>query len=81
MIKIIFACFLTITLFSSHSSAKKVKFRKTQEVSFDGEDVDGVKRNPYGSYLAQKKGVDFAPLFKVKQKFDTSIRSSVDYVR
>lgn len=59
---------------------KNVKYRKTQEVSFEGDDVDGLKRNPYGAYLVQKRGIDFAPLYKVKDKFDSNIKSSVDYL-
>ncbi len=64
-----------------HADAKKVIYRKTQSVSFDGDDVDGVKRNPYGAYLAQKRGVDFAPLYNIRQKFETNIRSSVEYIK
>lgn len=60
---------------------KNVKYRKTQEVSFDGDSVDGVRRNPYGAYLVQKRGVDFAPLYNVRQKFEANIKSSSDYIR
>ncbi len=68
-------------IFTFEAEAKKVKYRKTQEVSFDGDDVDGVKRNPYGAYLAQKRGVDFAPLYNIRQKFETNIKSSTEYIK
>jgi len=67
--------------FVQDAHAKKVKYRKTQEVSFDGDDVEGVKRNPYGAYLAQKRGVDFAPLYNIRQKFETNIKSSTEYIK
>lgn len=61
--------------------AKKIQYRKTQEVSFDGSDVDGVARTPDGAYLHQKKGVKFMPLYKVKKNFDKGVKESVEYLR
>ena len=46
-------------------AGKKVVYRKTQAVSFDGSDVDGVVRSPDGAYLLKKRGVKFVPLYKV----------------
>ncbi|MGE3973509.1 MAG: hypothetical protein AB7F59_03175 [Bdellovibrionales bacterium] len=69
------------TASAEQEKKKKVKYRKTQEVSFDGDDVDGVRRNPYGAYLVQKRGVDFAPLYNVRQKFENNIKGSADYIR
>lgn len=66
---------------SSTVFAKSVTYRKTQEVTFDGSDVDGQRRNPDGSYLAQKRGVDFMPLYKVRKNFDDNIKESVEYVQ
>ncbi len=60
---------------------KKVTYRKTQEVSFDGSDVEGVVRSPDGAYLLQKQGVKFMPLYKVNRQFDKNIKESVDYLR
>lgn len=60
---------------------KKVRYKKTQNVSFDGTDVDGTVRSPDGAYLVQKKGIKFLPLYKVKKQFDESIKESVDYLR
>lgn len=61
--------------------AKGVKYKKTQEVSFDGVDVDGQVRNPDGAYLLQKRGVDFLPLYKVRSGFDENIKESIEYLR
>ncbi len=60
---------------------KKVTYRKTQEVSFDGSDVDGVVRSPDGAYLLQKQGVKFMPLYKVNNQFDKNIKESIEYLR
>ena len=63
------------------SSSKKVTYRKTQEVNFDGSDIDGQVRKPDGAYLAQKRGVQFMPLYKVNNQFEKNILESVDYLR
>ena len=60
---------------------KKITYRKTQEVSFDGSDVDGQVRSPDGAYLLQKQGVKFMPLYKVNNQFDKNIKESVEYLR
>lgn len=60
---------------------KKVRYKKTQELSFDSESVDGVTRNPYGAYLTQKRGIEFTPLYKVRDRFDESIKDSVHYMK
>lgn len=65
----------------AESKNKKVTYRKTQEVSFDGSDVEGVVRSPDGAYLLQKQGVKFMPLYKVNRQFDKNIKESVDYLR
>lgn len=61
--------------------AKNVKYRKTQDVSFEGSNVDGLVKKPTGSFVVQKRGVDFVPLYKVRQKFDSNILESVEYLR
>lgn len=60
---------------------KKVTTRKTQEVNFDGADVEGVLRSPDGAYLLQKQGVKFMPLYKVNKQVDQNIRESIEYLR
>jgi hypothetical protein len=79
--KIIVMTLALVLLAGSVANAKKVTYRKTQNVSFDGDDVEGVKRNPYGAYLAQKRGVDFGPLYNIRQKFETNIKSSSEYIK
>ncbi len=61
--------------------AKKVKYRKVQEVDFEQTDIDGKVRNPDGAYLVQKRGVDFLPMYKVKSTFDENIKESFEYLR
>lgn len=70
-----------VLLMSSTVFAKKVTYRKSQNVEFDGSDVDGQVRNPDGSYLVQKRGIDFMPLYKVRKNFDDNIKESVEYVQ
>lgn len=72
---------LSIVFTTSTVFAKKVKYRKSQEVNFDGSDVDGQVRNPDGAYLVQKRGIDFVPLYKVRKNFDDSIKDSVNHVK
>ncbi len=72
---------LVVVFMSSTVFAKKVQYRKTQEVNFDGSDVDGQVRNPDGAYLVQKRSIDFMPMYKVRKNFDDSLRDSVDYLK
>lgn len=65
----------------AEGKSKKISYRKTQEVSFDASDIDGVVRSPDGAYLVQKQGVKFMPLYKVNRQFEQNIKSSVDYLR
>lgn len=60
---------------------KKVQYRKTQEVNFDGSDIDGQVRSPDGAYLLQKRGVQFMPLYKVNNQFEKNILESVEFLR
>jgi hypothetical protein len=63
------------------SSVKNVTIRKTQSVDFEGDTVDGQARHPDGSYLVQKRSVDFIPLYKVRERFDENIKNSIDYLK
>lgn len=60
---------------------KKVNYRKTQEVNFDEANIDGEVRTPDGSFLHQKRGMKFLPLYKVRKTFDQNIQDSVEYLR
>lgn len=76
------ALLLAAMLFSSSTVfAKKVQYRKTQDVNFDAMDVDGQVRNPDGAYLVQKRGIDFVPLYKVRKNFDDNIKESVEHIK
>jgi hypothetical protein len=68
-------------LMTSTSFAKKVQYRKTQDVKFDETDVEGSVRNPDGAYVVQKRGIDFMPLYKVRKTFDDNIKESVEFVK
>lgn len=74
------ALILSVTTNSS-VFAKKVKYRKTQEVNFDGADIDGTRRSPDGAYLHQKRGVKFLPLYRVNLQLEKNITDSVEYMR
>lgn len=71
----------SVATFAEEAKPKKVTYRKTQEVSFDGADVEGTLRSPDGAYLLQKQGVKFMPLYKVNKQFDKHIKESVEYLR
>ncbi len=74
---------VAMLLFTSGAPAKEktVIHRDTQSVDFEGETVDGMARHPDGAYLVQKRSVDFLPLYKVRERFDENIRSSIDYLK
>ena len=81
--KYFFILLLTFSISGFAAETKKnVKYKKgRQEVSFDAADIDGVARNPNASYLVQKRGVDFLPLYNVREAYDQSIKDSLDYLR
>jgi hypothetical protein len=66
---------------SSSVFAKKVKYRKTQEVNFDGSSIEGESRSPDGAYLLQKRGVKFIPLYRVNLQLEKNVSDSVEYLR
>lgn len=77
--------FITVWFLAFSASAaegkKKKTYSKTQEVSFDASDIEGVVRSPDGAYLLQKQGVKFMPLYKVEKQFDRNIKDSIEYLR
>ena len=68
-------------IYSSTVFAKKVQYRKVQDVNFDAAEVDGQVRIPDGAYVVQKRVTDFVPLYKVRRNFDENIKESVNYVK
>lgn len=74
---------LVMMVLSSTSTvfAKKVEYRKTQNVNFDEMNVDGQVVNPNGSFVVHKPGVELVPLYKVRKNFDDNIKESAEYVK
>lgn len=70
---------LIATTFAPHAFAKKAA--RVQKINFDGADVDGKVRQPDGSYIVQKRGIEFIPLYKLKERFDEQIQDSVEYIK
>ena len=56
-------------------------YQKVQEVNFDGSSVDGKVRNPNGSYVVQRRGIDFVPLYNIRDQFDLGIKESVEHLK
>ena len=59
----------------------KPRYKKTQEVKFEGSEVDGVARTPDGSYVVNKRGAQFIPLYDLNSHAKDSVDSSVDYLK
>lgn len=78
---VLLACLVSLLGSDLAWAKKKVIYRKTQDVNFDGANIDGVARTPDGAYLNQKRGVKFLPLYKVKKKFQEGIKESGEYLR
>lgn len=60
---------------------KKIEYRKTQKVDFDGSDVDGKVRSPEGNLMVEKRGVQFMPLYQVTNHAEKNILESIEYLR
>lgn len=54
----------------------KAPSKKVQEVNFEEMMMKGAIRNPEGSFLVQKKGLKFLPLYDVQKDMDQRIRES-----
>jgi hypothetical protein len=73
--------FVIGSFYGATAEAKKVSYRKTQDVNFEASEVDGAIRSPDGAYLVQKRGIDFVPLYKIRKNFDDNIKESMEYVK
>lgn len=60
---------------------KRVKYKATTEISFEGVDVEGEIKKPAGSYLLDRKKSKFSPLIKFRQDFDKEMFQSVQEVK
>lgn len=81
MKKILLSLFILSLMFTLPAEAKKKQVRKTQEINFDGVDIDGKAKNPDAAYLNQRKGVEFLPVYKVRTGFETRVKESIEYMR
>lgn len=81
LVSLLIVAMSLVGLIDQSFSAEKKRAPKVQDVSFDGDQVDGVARSPDGFYITQKKAVDFLPLYKVRETFDSNIKESVEYLR
>ncbi len=61
--------------------AQAQKGTRVQKINFEGADVDGKVRQPDGSYIVQKRGIEFIPLYKLKESFDDQIKDSIEYLK
>lgn len=65
----------------TEEDGKKVRYRATTEISFEGVDVEGEIKKPAGSYLLDRKRSKFSPLIKFRPDFDKEMLQSVDEVK
>lgn len=72
--KSIITAFAVIVLSPGLALANKAK--KAQEVNFEEMMMKGAIRNPDGSFLVQKKGLKFYPLYQIQKDLDQKIRDS-----
>lgn len=71
--------FFILVIASADTFAQKKA--NVQKINFDETDVSGKVRQPDGSYIVQKRGIEFVPLYKLKENFDEQIEQSIDYVK
>jgi hypothetical protein len=79
--KLLILILITTFVTSTYAQTQTRTAARTQEVNFDGSEVDGKIRTPDGAYLNPQKGVRFMPLYKVDHQFDREIKSSVEFLR
>lgn len=77
---LLFTLFLLPSFGEAQTTAKSSKL-KTQEIRFDALDVDGKSRTPDASYLSQKRGIKFMPLYKTGQDWEKKIQELAEYER
>ncbi len=73
---------LAMLVITMHAKANdKNANGKVQKVDFNETDINGKVRSPDGSYLVQKKGVDFVPLYKTKKRLNENIKETIEYIQ
>lgn len=73
--------FLLLIVILAVAPQVHAKANRVQKINFEASDVDGKVRQPDGSYIVQKRGIEFIPLYKLKETFDEQIQDSVDYLK
>lgn len=71
---------VSFMLGTSVANAEGTKTGKVQRVDFGDTDINGKVRSPDGSYLVQKRGMEFAPMYKVKKKLNDGVKESLEYI-
>ena len=54
---------------------------KTQEVHFDGSQVDGKARLPNGSNIVEARLKEILPMFELEKEFQDKVYKSIDHMR
>ncbi len=72
--------FVILVMAAPAFSQERASGKNVQKVDFSETDINGKVRSPDGSYLVQKKGIDFEPLYKVKKKLNDNVKESLEYV-
>ena len=78
---IVLVCVIVLLGFEVFAADAGSSSKKTQKVDFEEETIDGQARKPDGSYLVQKRSVDFVPLYKIRERFDENIKLSIEYLK
>lgn len=71
---------VSVNIITSPVHAEGTKTGKVQRVDFGDTDINGKVRSPDGSYLVQKRGMEFAPMYKVKKKLNDGVKESLEYI-
>ena len=81
--KLFFVTFVVMAVVNmmSVTIAHAQKAGRVQKIDFEASDVDGKVRQPDGSYIVQKRGIEFIPLYKLKESFDEQIQDSVEFIK
>jgi hypothetical protein len=74
---LLFILFLILAADVAHAKGPT----RVQKINFEETDVDGKVRQPDGSYIVQKRGIEFIPLYKLKENFDEQIEESLQYIK
>jgi len=60
---------------------KKVTYKSTTEIDFEGLDVAGELVKPQGALLMERKRASFNPLIRLRTDFNEEMSQSVDQIK